>query len=47
MTERMAKSVLQITDHDVEKLTEDIRSEKVTVDEIARLIDAECVYHFD
>ena len=40
----MAKNVLQVTDHDVEKLTEDIRSEQVAVDELARLIDAECAY---
>lgn len=38
----MVKNVLQITDHDVEKLAEEIRSEQVSVDELARLIDAEC-----
>jgi hypothetical protein len=41
----MVKSYTQITDVDVEKLSEDIQSEQAIVDELARLIDAECKYN--
>jgi hypothetical protein len=37
----MAKSILQISDHRVLN----IRQEQVTVDELARLIDAECTHN--
>lgn len=43
----MAKNIMQMTDLDVEKLCEDIKSEQIIVDELARLIDAECKCHFD
>jgi hypothetical protein len=39
---RIMNSVLQITDHDVEKLTEDIRGEQDVIDDLARMVDAEC-----
>lgn len=41
----MTKSILQISDIDVEKRASDIQTERTSVDEIARLIDAECKFY--
>ncbi|CZR51502.1 uncharacterized protein PAC_01379 [Phialocephala subalpina] len=38
---RVTKNILQISDVDIDKLAEDIQSEQIGVDELARLIDAE------